>query len=229
MGLAFNWGDALELNGDAVWQDVGLNGVVVRSQRLQMSGRLHTFGILFQPSGAFEAFGVPPAQLTDVGVVSDLGVTPPLADLHAQLFEAGDFRQRIALAETWLMRLLARSKSPSPLIAPSLGLLARSHGQLPIANLSDTLAVSPRQLERLFKTQVGLTPKQMARLYRVRLARGLLKQSATGSLADVAYRCGFYDQAHFIRDFRAVTGMTPGAYQVRHWARQAKKPPSESA
>jgi AraC-like DNA-binding protein len=69
-----------------------------------------------------------------------------------------------------------------------------------------------RQLERLFRYQVGLTPKQFSRIQRVALVRQQLQQGQP--LLDTALTCGYSDQAHFIHDFKTVVGMTPGQYRT---------------
>ncbi|MDX5378436.1 MAG: helix-turn-helix domain-containing protein, partial [Halomonas sp.] len=75
------------------------------------------------------------------------------------------------------------------------------------------LPFGQRRLERLFQRHVGLTPKHYARLLRVAHSRELIKQGeATASLTDTAFAAGYFDQAHFIHDFKAVTDYTPGGY-----------------
>ena len=77
------------------------------------------------------------------------------------------------------------------------------------------VAISQRQLERLYKTQVGMSPKHYARLMRIMAARLALKQKPAQSNTRLAIDLGFYDQAHFIREFTAVIGMTPYRYMQR--------------
>ena len=90
-------------------------------------------------------------------------------------------------------------------------MISSQKGVLSIASLAREIFISQRQLERLFKKQVGIPPKTYARLQQVSQARKVLKIN-TGSLADVGYQTGFYDQSHFIREFKKVVGMTPAQY-----------------
>jgi transcriptional regulator GlxA family with amidase domain len=146
-----------------------------------------------------------------------------LSQLHEQLYNAATFAQKVYLSETWLRQRLQQALTPSPLIQPSLTLIAQTDGQLSMQTVADSLAVSTRQLERLYQTEVGLPPKRFARMMRVRKARAILKQNDFQTLADVAYAHGYYDQPHFIREFKSVVGMTPGDYsyhqQKKHKAR----------
>jgi transcriptional regulator GlxA family with amidase domain len=91
-----------------------------------------------------------------------------------------------------------------------------SAGNLPIPELAHGLAIGERQLERLYQGQVGMTPKQYAQLLRVEKARLTLKDASISSTTRLATELGYYDQAHFIREFSSVIGQTPYAYLKRH-------------
>ena len=213
VGLVFNWGDALQLNGSYYPQAATINGVWLRSQRLQLAGQVEAFGILFQPGGAFPLFGMPLDELVDTAVLPAYLPPNQLSQLHEQLYVLPTMTAKAVVVEKWLMQRLIRGQETSPLVNSSLAMLTNTHGQLPIQHVADSVYVSVRQLERLFKTQVGLSPKKYGRLMRMRQAREALKQNHT--LVDVAHAHGFYDQAHFIREFNSVIGMTPGAYLSR--------------
>src|SRR6185295_11969728 len=85
-------------------------------------------------------------------------------------------------------------------------------GDISVTALRTDLSLSERQLERTFRQQTGLTPRQFARLTRFRQVVQLLHQPAL-TLTDVAYQAGYYDQAHFIHDFKAFAGLTPRDYR----------------
>lgn len=95
----------------------------------------------------------------------------------------------------------------------------RAHYAEPLDNaaLAAVAGRSVRAVERLFQRHLGVTPQHYLRRLRVRLAcRDLVH--GTASLADVALAHGFYDQSHFVREFRRETGLTPGGYRERHGA-----------
>lgn len=213
LGLVFNWGDVLQLQTRCYPQDVVIDRVGTRSQRLQLAGQVETFGILFRPGGAFPLFGVPMDELTETAVLADHLPQHQLTHLHEQLYALPTLAARAALVERWLLAHVAYAQEQSPLVNTSLAILAQTHGQRSIQQVAESVYVSTRQLERLFKTEVGLSPKKFARLMRIRQARVTLKQD--GTLTHVAHTHGFYDQAHFIREFSSVIGMTPGAYLSR--------------
>ena len=109
--------------------------------------------------------------------------------------------------------MLARAHA-APLLPPAVEFAWRrlrdTNGAAPVANIAGELGCSRRHLTQRFSTELGLPPKALARVLRFQRAVGLLR--AGGELADVAYTCGYYDQPHFNRDFRALAGVTPSAF-----------------
>ena len=79
---------------------------------------------------------------------------------------------------------------------------------MPIASLAERIGRSRRHLATRFREQVGLPPKTVARIFRFRRALELLGSGS--GFADVAYECGYFDQAHLNRDFRQFAGTSPG-------------------
>jgi AraC-like DNA-binding protein len=88
--------------------------------------------------------------------------------------------------------------------------IERTGGLIRIVDLADRLGLSPRQFERRFKQQVGIAPKLFSRLQRFQRVFQVLEDPAT-NWVDTAMRCGYYDQAHLIRDFREFAGGAPTA------------------
>jgi len=212
-GLVFNWGDKLQMPVGNYPQAVTLDTVWSQSQRLKLAGQVDTFGIRFRPGGAYALFGVPMDELTETAVLSDHIAPNQLENFHGQLSGFETLADKVAVVEEWLLRQLVQPWSVSSLVPPALSMIARVKGQLPMQDVADAMYVSPRQMERLFKTQVGMSPKKYARIMRMGKARDLLK--ANCDQAHVAQSAGFYDQSHFIREFKFVVGMTPGAYGLR--------------
>ncbi|MFN8530131.1 MAG: helix-turn-helix transcriptional regulator [Anaerolineae bacterium] len=220
-GLLFNLGDALLLDTVPLSTSVYLDGVNTRSRRLYFSGHIDLIGIRFREGGAYPFFGVPLVELQNEHHVLDALREPSLVRLHARLWETPSQAARVAMLEGWLLERLAVGLTRSAIIPESLARLRsqitglrEGDPRLTMPKLAETLAISQRQLEQLYRTQVGITPMEYARLQRVEMARLALKdqkQSNTRLAADL----GYHDQAHFIRDFSAVIGLTPHAYMLR--------------
>src|SRR5207302_9762038 len=107
------------------------------------------------------------------------------------------------------VRRLADSTSPLPAVEWSWEHLRRTGGRAPIGTLADELGWSHRRLIARFQEQIGLAPKTLARVIRFDRAVSLLRARGRSSLAEIAYDCGYFDQAHMNRDFRELAGMTP--------------------
>ena len=90
--------------------------------------------------------------------------------------------------------------------------LLNSDGAVPVASLAEEVGWSRRHLAARFREHVGLPPKALARILRFERAAERLRRGA--DLADAALDSGYYDQAHFNRDFRAFAGLTPTEYRV---------------
>ena len=88
-------------------------------------------------------------------------------------------------------------------------------GNVTVTELADAAAVSERQMERKFIERIGLSPKKFIRNVRITQVFRLLKQKPDYDWLDVIYRCNYFDQAHFTRDFKALTGETPTHYFSR--------------
>jgi transcriptional regulator GlxA family with amidase domain len=83
---------------------------------------------------------------------------------------------------------------------------------LGVSQLADKLNIHRRNLERRFETAVGMSPKQLSRIVRLQSTLKLLEQKKYSNLTSLAYESGYYDQAHFIKDFREFTGISPKSF-----------------
>lgn len=214
-GIVFNFGDPLRLDAQPIDQPIFLDGANTISRKLGFLGRVELIGIRFYEGGAFPFLGIPLIELQNATTLLDALGRPGLLRLYTQLYEAQTLPARIHLLEEWLKQCMLLGKTQDALVPASLNLLQKKAGQLPIPELARALAISQRQLERIYQNQVGMSPKQYARLLRVERARLALRQMDEISSASLAAGLGFYDQAHFIREFSAVVGMTPYAYLKR--------------
>ena len=97
-------------------------------------------------------------------------------------------------------------------------------GDAPVAELSDEIGISSRRLVDVFSQQVGLTPKLFARVQRFQNVIQNLPPEQDVDWMDVALGCGYYDQAHFIHDFRSFSGLSPSTY-LKHRTRHTNHVP----
>jgi AraC-like DNA-binding protein len=163
------------------------------------------------PLGARRLFGRPMHELANQ-VVPLEDVLPRSREFVDRLREAPSWSARFELLDDFLGRRLAGSVDPPPEVEWSWARLHGSHGRAPIHELADELGWSHRRLIARFRDQIGLAPKTLARVIRFDRAVKRLRASPTPTFAEIAFECGYFDQAHLNREFREFAGTTPGAF-----------------
>ena len=146
----------------------------------------------------------------------DLGdlLGPEMERFADALQDAEDWPARFDLMDRFLMERLGRGRPMSPDIAWAFKNLQASNGARSIGALSRDLSCSRKTLIQRFHAQIGLSPKAVANILRFAFAVDRIKAADEESWADLAIACGYYDQAHFNRDFRRYSGRTPREFQA---------------
>ena len=163
------------------------------------------------PIGGYTMFGTPMRELTNA--VVDLGTLlgPGGDTLVDRLAGTPGWAARFALLDDYLMRRFANGPVASPEVVWAWRQLSRSGGALPVGALSAEIGWSHRHFVSRFREQIGLAPKALARVLRFRRALTLLGGAVPDPWARIAVECGYSDQAHLNREFRALAGRTPTA------------------
>ncbi len=126
--------------------------------------------------------------------------------LEEQLAGAKANDSRITAIENFLIKRMTNAE-PDKLVLAAIALIHKTKGSLRIKELAAELHTSQSPLEKRFRQVVGATPKKFASI--VRLKNVLRQYNAETDLTDLGYEAGFYDQAHFIKEFKSFTGDTP--------------------
>jgi len=129
--------------------------------------------------------------------------------LEEQMMLAADNLERVAVFSKFLHQKLC-DKQPEDRVANCVKRILLSDSTLPVKDLANHANLSVRQLERTFKDYVGLSPKLFSRI--VRFHSALKQYNSSGTLTEIAYDCGYYDQSHFIHDFKQFSGYHPKQY-----------------
>ncbi|MFI6792611.1 helix-turn-helix domain-containing protein [Nonomuraea sp. NPDC050383] len=165
------------------------------------------------PFGARRLYGLPMRHLANT-VVPVTDVLGPLAEpTLTRLAETPSWHDRLALVDRLLRERILAGPELGPQVPWAWAKLVRSGGRVRVSALAEALGWSHRHLVARFHDEVGITPKTAARVIRFGRAAALLR--AGTPIADVAGACGFYDQAHLNREFRALAGTTPGQIRPR--------------
>lgn len=189
-------------------------GQVTAPLVLRPTGRVAVVGVRFHPHGAAACLAAPLNELS--GLTLDVGdIAPPLGRELTAVQESGDVLRAVADVQQVLARWIDRARLDARL-GFVVGAIDRTRGRASIDAVARAAGVTRRHLERRFLTDVGITPKRLARIARFQHAlRILRRQPPAGAGAQTAATCGYADQAHFIRDFRELAGCPPGEHLLR--------------
>ncbi|MFF7988885.1 helix-turn-helix domain-containing protein [Kitasatospora xanthocidica] len=179
--------------------------------------------IAVHPLAARALFGLPAGELAGIDLPADDVLTRLDPHLRERLQAAPGWTERFAALDGALLRAARPSGQVPPEVGWAWRALRRSGGALPVAELARETGWSARHLRERFRRETGLTPKAAARVIRFDRARHLLAATAAPPrLAELAVRCGYFDQAHLAREFRALAGAAPSAWLAAEGPEAAK-------
>jgi AraC-like DNA-binding protein len=174
--------------------------------KLRPSGPLGLLMIRLKPEAAAHLIGERMQDFVDTKIdLGDLFNAGDVSLLEEMLMEASDSATRFARIQSFLLRNLRQCR-PDPVVCRAAQYLRRNPS-LRVRRLAAQLDVSERHLSRSFRAVFGASPKQFARVARVQ--KILAMRQGGSAWAEIAYACGFADQAHMINDFDAIVGEPP--------------------
>lgn len=184
-------------------------GAKTRALVVRNRVRVENVHLSLRPGAARRVFGVPARELTDAAPPVELLWGGEGRELEQRLGAAGDLLERGAILERALLRRLDRGGADpaADCLHAAVSLVTRAGGRVAVGRLAEACGVGERRLERLFADRVGLGPKRFARVVRFQRAYRRLRRGEPQ--AQVALACGYFDQAHLLRDFRTFAGAPP--------------------
>lgn len=191
-----------------------IHGQLTRYIEIGGNGKIGIFSVRFYPTGLRPFIRINAGEINDDNIcITDIWNAEG-RELEDRMANAINNEQRIKIIERFLLKQL--EPGSGSLVNRSIALIDQQNGIINIDVLSSRLNIGRRHFERQFIAAVGLSPKQYARIARFQHILSLAEQKRYNSLTDLAYAGDFYDQAHFIRDFRAFTGFSPKQYFAEH-------------
>jgi AraC-like DNA-binding protein len=173
---------------------------------------VHLMGIHFKPGGAYPFLNFPLSELHNQIISADAIWGSFAAALYERLYAAPSIPARLVLFKQLLLTRLCDTLSGLDAVRHAVAQIARHNGALSIKALSDGMDISPNHLLTQFKRMIGISPKGMARLYRLKHVLRSIDPTLDVDWTRIAHQSGYYDQAHFSKDFRAFTGHSPTGY-----------------
>lgn len=182
------------------------------STTLENQGGL--FAAKFRPGGFYPFAGKPVSAFTDTTVTLPSVWGPTGEALEREVLAELDRERRMEIVETFLRDLRPERDENGALATTIADAIAADREILRVEEVARRFDLSLRTLQRLFARYVGVSPKWVIQRYRLheaaeQMARGPVSQS------ELAFRLGYADQAHFVRDFKTIVGMSPAAYAKR--------------
>lgn len=217
MGIVFNYGDALTIKtgSELVKNLCGcfITGPTINAAYLTLQKNVDAIGIRFRPSGAY------PFIQGDVNKYRNTVLPLSVIDesvwntLMQKLQKESLIEDKIGFLDNFLIEALSRNKlALTDWLLEVIKTMWLHNGSMRIDELCTNMNISQRQFERKFKKAVGLLPKQISRIIRVDKSRALIRSFRFRSLTDIGYECEYFDQAHFINEFKAIVEATPKGY-----------------
>lgn len=211
--MIFHYGDLykqyLEDGSSILQPSCFVFGQVTRPLDIEPTGKTGIFAVRFNPDG-FIAFATKP-----LGTMENKAVA--LAELFGNdglllerdILAAKTTDDRVKIVELFLNGRVGSAESIDRIIKTTIAAMFTLNGQLSVSEISKEMNVNRRQLQRRFSLVIGLSPKQLSKIIRLQAAIKLLMSDEQGSLTNIAYEGNYYDQAHFIKDFKEFTGVSP--------------------
>ncbi|PJZ47319.1 helix-turn-helix domain-containing protein [Leptospira brenneri] len=168
--------------------------------------------VKFQPWGAFSFFNRPMYELNQIGTSGyELFNKMDLDELQSRLQEARDNRLKIEQLENFLLRAV-KNQNINPRIVESISQMKASQGKIKIQEIASIVNLSVDTFEKKFREITGVTPKRISSIIRMSsVVREIPKYT---SFTRLAYDFGYFDQSHFIKEFKSFTGKTPTQFLV---------------
>jgi AraC-like DNA-binding protein len=212
--MTFNFGDKIKRYTSETDFILHPNAMVMgqrtKSYFILPVGNVDTFAICFYPVGFANFVKTPLKNLVDKETsIAELFGQAEAHELEQQMIQAIDTQQRINTIETFLLKKLNEKNTISNIVKSTVDTLLNTNGTTPINVILKHDISKRKQLERHFNKQIGISPKQLGKAIRLQATLHLLLNKKSETLTDIAYENEYFDQNHFIKDFKELVGVTP--------------------
>lgn len=167
------------------------------------------FAIVFQPQGFFNLFNIKSSDLYKYIIGGNLVFGREIYFLWEELQAFNDIKDMIQLAETYLLAYAKKASSRLDCINSIVSYMDSSHGFKRVSQICKSFNITQRSLNRYFIDELGISPKELLNIIRINYAIKLISEKPDIDLTRISYLSGFYDQSHFIKEIRKVSGLTP--------------------
>ena len=198
---------AMENGAERKLRSHGIFGVHDACKQLRNAQDTGTLIVFFTETGASLFFNFPLHEIFGASYPLDCFIAANrIAEVEEQLSEAPYAIDKVKIAQRFLLSVL-QYKKPDLLVTEAISRIKQSNGNIRMKELAQQLYISESRLEKRFRGVVGASPKKTASIIRIQTAIRIYSKNET--MTSNAYNAGYFDQAHFIKDFKSFTGYTP--------------------
>lgn len=186
-----------------------LIGQLTRPYVVEPEGRTGTFVVRFHPNGFLPFTTIPIKEMENTPVPLSRLYGKEGEELEQNILNANTTAERIQIIEAFLLNRLTDVKTIDTVVHSIVDTILAVNGQISVTELSQKNYIHRRQLVRKFSSAIGLSPKQLSKTIRLQATLKTLLTNEKSKLTDLAYENEYYDQSHFIKDFKEFTGHSP--------------------
>lgn len=220
MEMIFHYGDLYKQytgNENSILQPkCFVIGQLTRPLEIEPTGKTGIFSVRFHPNGFLPFATIPIKAMENTAVSLEKLFGNDGIKIEQKILTALSSDERIKLIETFFINRLTDKKIIDRIVKSTVETILTANGQVSIDELSQQTHINRRQLERKFSSAIGLSPKQLSKTIRLQATLKILLSKKFTSLTTLAYENEYYDQAHFIKDFKELTGFTPKEFYVNN-------------
>ena len=213
MKLIFHYGDTYKHHSPRgkiiILPKYFLIGQLTKPYVIEPIGVTGSFVVQFKPNGFLPFATIPIKEMENVAIPLEKLFGENGKILGEQILNAKATSERIKIIEAFLFRELADKKTIDNIVKSTVEIIFNANGQFSVNEFSKNTNINRRQLARKFSSNIGLSPKQLAKTIRIQATLKTLLNKEHTSLTNLAYENEYFDQAHFIREFKEFTGLTP--------------------
>lgn len=185
-------------------------GQITEAFDVEPQGHVNSFAVRFHPHGFSNFVPTSISELANMETPLEAVLGKSVADaLTLEVIQAAGTEERIRIVETFLLEKLNDRSTMDQLIDRTVEAILASKGSARIGAIVQDDRAERRKLERMFRDRVGVSPKQLSKVIRLQAALKLMLDGPQEKLTSIAYDSAYYDQAHFIKDFKEFTGVSP--------------------
>ena len=178
---------------------------------LSLSGKTGMILIVFRPHGVKSFFNFPITELLNENLSLQDLINNETNELEDKLFNSPNNRQRITHLENFLIKRLIHNNEFER-VEHAIKIIENSKGQIMAQDIAHEICLGIKQFERTFSKYVGVNPKKYASIVRFQNVIQMNRKHKNSTMFQLAFDNGYYDQPHFVHDFKSLTGLTPKTF-----------------